>query len=65
MDQVRSRLPLWLGTHADCYHSCSWTWKTESGTAEDWSYIQAVQNGWIPQNLNKKLYSDTCSQYGY
>lgn len=38
-----------------------WTWKTESGTGEEWSYQKGLQFGWIPQDPTDRMYPDICS----
>ncbi|KAM0792072.1 hypothetical protein ACM66B_004776 [Microbotryomycetes sp. NB124-2] len=37
-----------------------WTWKTESGQSEDWSYSKGLQYGWIPSNPTEKKYGNQC-----
>lgn len=37
-----------------------WTWKTEAGFAEDWSYSAGVENGWIPKNASKRPKGYAC-----
>ncbi|KAE8228861.1 hypothetical protein CF326_g6187 [Tilletia indica] len=37
-----------------------WTWKTEPGYAEDWSFSAGVAHGWIPQDLNERRFNVTC-----
>ncbi|KAN0062757.1 hypothetical protein ACQY0O_004952 [Thecaphora frezii] len=31
-----------------------WTWKTEAGKAEDWSYQKGVEYGWIPRDPTQR-----------
>lgn len=31
-----------------------WTWKTEAGKAEEWSYQKGVQYGWIPRDPTQR-----------
>ena len=31
-----------------------WTWKTEAGAAEEWSYQKGLQYGWIPRDPTKR-----------
>ena len=38
-----------------------WTWKTESGTGEEWSYSAGLKYGWIPQNPTQRQYPNICS----
>ncbi|KAK0543156.1 hypothetical protein OC845_006264 [Tilletia horrida] len=37
-----------------------WTWKTEPGFAEDWSYLAGVVHGWIPQDPTERRFNVTC-----
>ena len=37
-----------------------WTWKTEAGNGEEWSYQKGLQYGWIPQNPTDYQYPDIC-----
>lgn len=43
------------------YGWLQWTWKTEAGTADEWSYSLGLQYGWIPQDPTERLYPDICS----
>ncbi|KAI5120782.1 hypothetical protein M0805_002409 [Coniferiporia weirii] len=38
-----------------------WTWKTEAGTGEEWSYQVGLAYGWIPQNPTSREYPNICS----
>ena len=38
-----------------------WTWKTEAGYGEEWSYSAGLANGWIPQDPTNRLYPTICS----
>lgn len=38
-----------------------WTWKTEEGTGEEWSYSVGLRYGWIPQNPSNRLYPNICN----
>lgn len=31
-----------------------WTWKTQAGAAEEWSYKKGLQYGWIPKDPTKR-----------
>ncbi|TDL20936.1 exo-beta-1,3-glucanase [Rickenella mellea] len=37
-----------------------WTWKTEGGTGEEWSYQKGLQYGWIPQDPTDLQYPNIC-----
>ncbi|KAJ7070741.1 glycoside hydrolase family 5 protein [Mycena amicta] len=37
-----------------------WTWKTESGTGEEWSYQQGLANGWIPSDPTSLNFPTIC-----
>lgn len=37
-----------------------WTWKTESGTGEEWSYQMGLKYGWIPQSPTDYKYPSIC-----
>ncbi|KAJ7170174.1 glycoside hydrolase family 5 protein [Mycena filopes] len=37
-----------------------WTWKTESGTGEEWSYQAGLANGWIPKDPTDLQFPDVC-----
>ncbi|THH06679.1 hypothetical protein EW145_g3919 [Phellinidium pouzarii] len=37
-----------------------WTWKTEAGAGEEWSYQVGLQYGWIPQDPTSRLYPTIC-----
>ena len=37
-----------------------WTWKTEAGTGEEWSYSAGLANGWIPQDPTQRQFPDIC-----
>ncbi|KAK0520535.1 hypothetical protein OC835_007179 [Tilletia horrida] len=37
-----------------------WTWKTEPGYAEDWSYLAGVTHGWIPQDPTERRFNVKC-----
>ncbi|GAC95384.1 exo-beta-1,3-glucanase [Pseudozyma hubeiensis SY62] len=37
-----------------------WTWKTESGAAEDWSYQKGLQYGWIPKDPTQRPQGVKC-----
>ncbi|KAF7303151.1 Glycoside hydrolase family 5 protein [Mycena kentingensis (nom. inval.)] len=39
---------------------CAWTWKTEAGTGEEWSYQKGLQFGWIPQNPTSYQFPNAC-----
>jgi len=38
-----------------------WTWKTEDGNGEEWSYQKGLQYGWIPQNPTTYQFPNACS----
>lgn len=38
-----------------------WTWKTEEGAGEEWSYSKGLQYGWIPQNPANRKYPNICN----
>jgi glucan 1,3-beta-glucosidase len=42
----------------------AWTWKTEAGRAEEWSYQKGVQYGWIPKNPTERKYANPCNTVG-
>ncbi|KAL5535974.1 hypothetical protein ACEPAF_4068 [Sanghuangporus sanghuang] len=37
-----------------------WTWKTEEGTGEEWSYAKGLQYGWIPRNPTTRRFPNVC-----
>nr|GAT57439.1 glycoside hydrolase family 5 protein [Mycena chlorophos] len=37
-----------------------WTWKTEAGTGEEWSYQVGLAEGWIPSDPTDLIYPDIC-----
>ncbi|KAF7307162.1 Glycoside hydrolase family 5 protein [Mycena indigotica] len=37
-----------------------WTWKTEAGAAEEWSYKSGLANGWIPSDPANRIYPNVC-----
>ncbi|KAF7288873.1 Glycoside hydrolase family 5 protein [Mycena indigotica] len=37
-----------------------WTWKTEAGVAEEWSYKSGLANGWIPSDPTNLIYPNIC-----
>ncbi|EJD00408.1 exo-beta-1,3-glucanase [Fomitiporia mediterranea MF3/22] len=40
-----------------------WTWKTEEGTGEEWSYSKGIEYGWISQDVTDRKYPDICAGY--
>ena len=38
-----------------------WTWKTEEGTGEEWSYKAGLEHGWIPRDPTQRQYPDVCN----
>lgn len=38
-----------------------WTWKTEIGTGEEWSYKAGLQYGWIPEDPTERAYPGICN----
>lgn len=38
-----------------------WTWKTEAGAGEEWSYSKGLEYGWIPQDPSERKYPDICA----
>lgn len=57
-------LARWWETGMDAYYSGAggffWAWKTEDGTAEDFSYVAGVKNGWIPKNPRARPHGFHC-----
>ncbi|PWN46560.1 glycoside hydrolase [Violaceomyces palustris] len=37
-----------------------WTWKTQSGKAEEWSYLKGVEHGWIPEDPTSRPQGVIC-----
>ncbi|TDL20938.1 exo-beta-1,3-glucanase [Rickenella mellea] len=37
-----------------------WTWKTQAGAGEEWSYQAGLQYGWIPQNPTSRQFPNIC-----
>ncbi|THH03835.1 hypothetical protein EW145_g5968 [Phellinidium pouzarii] len=37
-----------------------WTWKTEAGAGEEWSYQVGLAYGWIPQDPTERIYTTIC-----
>ena len=35
-----------------------WSWKTQAGLAEEWSYQKGLQHGWIPRDADRGSVSD-------
>lgn len=35
-----------------------WTWKAEE--ADEWSYQKGVEEGWIPRDLEERVFGDVC-----
>jgi glucan 1,3-beta-glucosidase len=42
----------------------AWTWKTETGKTEEWSYQKGLEYGWIPKNLSERQFADPCDTTG-
>lgn len=37
-----------------------WTWKTEEGTGEEWSYSKGLEYGWISSNPDDRRFPNVC-----
>lgn len=59
-------LARWWEVGMDAYYSGSggffWAWKTEEGTAEDFSYVAGVKNGWIPKDPKTRPHGFHCGK---
>ena len=50
-----------MSSYETGYGWIQWTWKTEDGTGEEWSYEAGLKYGWIPSNPTERQYPNICN----